>query len=111
VHIAAMHFSAQAALEKYPIETLSEGDIVILNDPYNGGTHTPDVTMVMPVFYKNDLLGIAVSRAHWTDVGNGFDTHVAGEGLRLPPLMLYKNNELDEDLVHIIKNSSRTPQY
>lgn len=111
VHISAMHFSAQAALEKYPIESLSEGDIIILNDPYNGGTHTPDVTMVMPVIYKDELLGFAVSRAHWTDVGGGFDTHVAGEGLRLSPIMLYKDGKLNEDLVEIIKNSSRTPHY
>lgn len=111
VHIAAMHFSAHAALEKYPLETLSEDDVVILNDPYNGGTHTPDVTMIMPIFFQEELLGVAVSRAHWTDVGNGFDTHVAGEGIRLSPLMLCKKGVLDKDLVGIIKNSSRTPHY
>ncbi|RST77260.1 methylhydantoinase [Siminovitchia acidinfaciens] len=111
VHIAAMHFSAQAALEKFPLDELEEEDVVVLNDPYNGGTHTPDVTMVMPVFYQEELLGFAVSRAHWTDVGGGMDTHVAGEGLRLPPLMLYRKGEPNKDLIDIIKNSSRTPHY
>src|SRR4051794_30067887 len=89
IHIAAMHFSAQASIEKYPLDTLGPDDVIILNDPYQGGTHTPDVTMTMPVFYEGELLGFGVSRAHWTDVGGNLDTHIAGEGLRMPPLMLY----------------------
>lgn len=111
VHIGAMHSSAQASLEKFPIDELNEDDVIILNDPYNGGTHTPDMTMTMPIFYDGKLLGLAVSRAHWTDVGGSFDTHVAGEGLRLPPLMLYKKGKPNVDLINIIKNNSRTPQY
>lgn len=74
VHIAAMHFSAAAALQRFPVAQLQPGDIVVLNDPYQGGTHTPDVTMTMPVFHDGELLAIAVSRAHWTDVGGNLDT-------------------------------------
>jgi N-methylhydantoinase B/oxoprolinase/acetone carboxylase alpha subunit len=85
VHIAAMHFSARASLERFPLEDLRPDDIVVLNDPYQGGTHTPDVTLTMPVFHDGELLAIAVSRAHWTDVGGNLDTHIGGEGLRLPP--------------------------
>lgn len=111
VHIAAMHFSARASLKQFPIEELGPDDVIILNDPYDGGTHTPDVTMTMPVFNDGTLLGFAVSRAHWTDVGGGFDTHIAGEGLRLPPSMLYKGGKPNTELIKIIRNSSRTPQY
>jgi N-methylhydantoinase B/oxoprolinase/acetone carboxylase alpha subunit len=111
VHIAAMHFSARASLERYPLDTLGPDDVVILNDPYAGGTHTPDVTMTMPIFHEDELVAIAVSRAHWTDVGGNLDTHIAGEGLRLPPLMLYQDGKLNAELVEIIKNSTRTPQY
>lgn len=111
VHIAAMHHSARASLERFPLEELGPDDVIILNDPYRGGTHTPDVTMTMPVFYEDTLLGFAVSRAHWTDVGGNLDTHVAGEGLRLPPLMLYKGGVPNVDLIEIIKNSTRTPHY
>ena len=111
VHIAAMHFSARASLKRYPLSELGPDDVVILNDPYQGGTHTPDVTMTMPIFHDDELLAIAVSRAHWTDVGGNLDTHIAGEGLRLPPLMLYQDGQLNKDLVQIIKNSTRTPQY
>ena len=111
VHIAAMHFSARASLKRYPLETLGPDDVIVLNDPYQGGTHTPDVTMTLPIFHDGELLAIAVSRAHWTDIGGNLDTHIAGEGLRLPPLMLYKDGQLNTDLVEIIKNSTRTPQY
>jgi N-methylhydantoinase B len=111
VHIAAMHFSARASLERFPVDQLEADDIVILNDPYCGGTHTPDVTLTMPVFWEGEVLAIAVSRAHWTDVGGNLDTHIGGEGLRLPPLMLYSKGELNSDLVQIIKNCTRTPQY
>jgi N-methylhydantoinase B len=111
VHIAAMHFSARASLKRFPIDGLGAGDVVILNDPYEGGTHTPDVTMTMPVLFEGELLGIAVSRAHWTDLGGSLGTHIASEGLRLPPLMLFQGGKLNEELVSIIKNSTRTPQY
>jgi N-methylhydantoinase B len=111
VHIAAMQFSVQASLAKYALEDLGPGDIVILNDPYSGGTHTPDVTLTMPIFFEEELLAIAVSRAHWTDLGGNLDTHIGGEGLRLPPLILARGGELNHDLVAIIKNNTRTPQY
>jgi N-methylhydantoinase B len=111
VHIAAMHFSARASLERFPLSALKPDDVVILNDPYRGGTHTPDVTLTMPIFHDGELLAIAVSRAHWTDVGGNLDTHIGGEGLRLPPLMLYREGELNTDLIGIIKNCTRTPQY
>jgi N-methylhydantoinase B len=111
VHIAAMHFSARESLKRFPLSELGPGDVVILNDPYRGGTHTPDVTLTMPVFHEEELLAVAVSRAHWTDVGGNLDTHIGGEGLRLPPLMLYKDGELNTELIGIIKNCTRTPQY
>ncbi len=110
-HIAAMHFSVRAALERFPAAGLAEDDVVIVNDPYHGGTHTPDVTLIMPVFHDGELVAIVVSRAHWTDVGGNLDTHIGGEGLRLPPLMLYREGRPNTELIEIIKSNSRTPQY
>ncbi|WP_027038680.1 hydantoinase B/oxoprolinase family protein [Mesorhizobium ciceri] len=117
VHLAAMHFSVQAVARKFGIETLRPGDVVILNDPYDGGTHINDVTLTMPVFYENELIGFAVSRGHWMDLGGGgpggqgFGTHVAGEGLRLPPLKLYRDYQVDQDLLEILLRNTRTPHY
>ncbi|MDK1494519.1 hydantoinase B/oxoprolinase family protein [Sinorhizobium sp. 7-81] len=117
VHLAAMHFSVQAVAKKFGIETLRPGDVVILNDPYDGGTHINDVTLTMPVFDEDALIGFAVSRGHWMDLGGGgpggqgFGTHVAGEGLRLPPLKLYRDYKVDQDLLEILLCNTRTPHY
>ncbi|PZQ16005.1 MAG: methylhydantoinase [Ancylobacter novellus] len=115
VHLAAMKYSADAAIAKYPIDTLKPGDVIALNDPYQGGTHINDITFVMPIFYDEKIIGFAVSRGHWMDLGGGaaggqsFGTHIAGEGLRLPPLKLYQNYKINEDLLAIIMNNTRTP--
>ena len=89
----------------------------MLNDPYQGGTHTPDVTFTTPIFFEDTLLGFGVCRAHWTDVGGGgaggqaFGTHIAAEGLRLPPVKIMERGELNQDFVEIIRNATRVPQY
>lgn len=117
VHIAAMHFSARASVSHFGFESLRPGDIFVLNDPYDGGTHLNDMTFTMPIFFDGHILGFAVSRGHWTDVGGGaaggqaFGTHIAGEGLRLPPLRMYENYRVNDDLLRIITNNTRTPQY
>ena len=59
VHIAAMHFSAQASVKHFGFESLRPGDIFVLNDPYDGGTHLNDMTFTMPVFFDGDILGFA----------------------------------------------------
>lgn len=117
VHLAAMHFSVQAVARKFGKDGLRPGDVVVLNDPYDGGTHINDVTLTMPVYDGPHLIGFAVSRGHWMDLGGGgpggqgFGTHVAGEGLRLPPLKLYENYKLNPDLLEIMLRNSRTPHY
>lgn len=117
VHLAAMQYSADASFKKYPKHTLKPGDVIALNDPYQGGTHTNDITFTMPIFHENVLIGFAVSRGHWMDLGGGaaggmsFSTHIAAEGLRLPPIKLYSNYEINEDFLAIIVNNTRTPHY
>ena len=114
VHLGAMHYSVRASVERFGADGLGPGDVVILNDPYRGGTHTPDVTMTLPVYADGELIAFTASRAHWTDLGGGgqaFSTHIAAEGLRLPPLKLVEAGELNTDLVDIIRNQSRVPQY
>lgn len=117
VHLAAMKFSADAALRRFPKDTLKAGDIIALNDPYQGGTHINDITFVMPIFHQEAIIGFAVSRGHWMDLGGGaaggmsFSTHIAAEGLRLPPIKLYENYIINEDFLAIIMNNTRTPFY
>jgi len=68
VHLGSMPASVDAVLRDFP-GTLREGDQVILNDPYHGGTHLPDVTLVRPVFARGVLIGFAANRAHHADIG------------------------------------------
>ena len=117
IHMAAMHFAARASVAKYGKGNLKPGDVVILNDPFEGGTHIPDTTFTMPIYLEEELLGYAVSRGHWQDLGGGaaggqsFGTHIAGEGLRIPPLKLFQNYKLNDDLLALIKNNTRCPEY
>ncbi len=117
VHLAAMQYSADAAIARFPKTSLKPGDVIALNDPYQGGTHTNDITFTMPIFYKGEIIGFAVSRGHWMDLGGGaaggmsFSTHIAAEGLRLPPIKLYENYEINQDFLAIIMNNTRTPFY
>ena len=117
VHLAAMQYSADAAVQRFPVESLKPGDVIALNDPYRGGTHINDITFTMPIFFEGELLGFAVSRGHWMDLGGGaaggqsFGTHIAAEGLRLPPIKLYENYKVNEDFLAIIMNNTRTPHF
>ena len=118
IHLAAMKFSAEAIVEQYPLSTMQPGDVYVLNDPYKGGTHINDITFLSPIFFEGDIIAFAVSRGHWMDLGGGAaggqafgGTHIAGEGLRLPPLKLYEAGKVREDLLAIIMNNTRTPFY
>jgi len=113
-----MKYSAEAIVEKFGIENIHEGDIVCVNDPYKGGTHINDITFLTPIYFEKELLGFAVSRGHWMDLGGGAaggqafaGTHIAGEGLRLPPVKVYERGVMREDIVEIMVNNTRTPHF
>jgi N-methylhydantoinase B/oxoprolinase/acetone carboxylase alpha subunit len=117
VHLAAMKFSAEGIIDKFGFENLNEGDVFVVNDPFRGGTHIPDITFIMPIFFDRALLAFAVSRGHWMDLGGGaaggqsYGTHIAAEGLRLPPTKLYTNYQPNAEIVDIILNNTRTPHF
>jgi N-methylhydantoinase B len=104
VHLGSMPMAVAAALEQ--IE-LAPGDVVALNDPFAGGTHLPDVTLVMPVVSKQRKLFYVANRAHHADIGGatpgsmGLATDIYGEGLRIPPIRLVRNGTLDADTMFV----------
>jgi len=116
-HLGSMHFSAQACFEKFGQENLKEGDIVAINDPYGGGTHTPDITFTMPIYVADTLIGFGVSRGHWTDLGGAAggasvsSQHVVEDGLVIPPTKIFESRVPRQDIIDIIKRNSRLPQY
>ncbi|MBN1857991.1 hydantoinase B/oxoprolinase family protein [Candidatus Bipolaricaulota bacterium] len=115
VHLGAMPYSVAAVRKK--IECFGDGDVAVVNDPFAGGAHLPDVTFVAPVFFGERLLGYASSRAHHSDIGGKSPGSVAGdateifqEGLRIPPILLWKRGVIREDLLDLILANVRTPE-
>jgi len=108
VHLGAMPMSVQAALEHRPP---GPGDVVLLNDPWRGGTHLPDLTAV-----ARDGPFVVANRAHHADVGGaapgslGLARDIFGEGVRVPPVRIVKGGELDEDLVALFLANVRAPR-
>lgn len=114
VHLGAMPESVRAALGEFP--TWRPGDLVLLNDPYMGGTHLPDLTMISPVFSSTERLCFFVaSRAHHADVGGmspgslPLSTELFQEGLILPPIRLISKGRMNEDVLKVILRNVRTP--
>jgi len=120
VHLGAMPASVAAALRA--VERWEAGDLVVLNDPYEGGTHLPDLTMVSPVFVPSE--GVAsrepaffvASRAHHADIGGmtpgslPLSTEIYQEGLIIPPVKLYRAGRPNEDLLRLLLRNVRTPE-
>jgi N-methylhydantoinase B len=113
IHLGSMPDAVRAVVAAF--REVAPGDVFIHNDPYRGGSHLPDVNVVAPCFLGERLLGFGCVRAHWPDVGSatpgsyGAVTEIYGEGLRLPPVRLYRNGEPDPDIEAIIFANVRAP--
>ncbi len=114
--VGMLDFNVKAVINWYGASTLAPGDIIILNDPFLSGSHLNDVAVVMPIHIETELVGFAVSKGHWNDVGGmSFGswgpgrTEIFQEGLQLPPCRLYVQGKRNEDLVSVIRRNSRLP--
>ncbi len=115
VHVGAMPWAAKALVEVFP--TPSRNDVYLLNDPYRGGSHLPDLTAFVPVFDGPTLMFWSVVRAHHSDIGgathgayNPAATEIYHEGLRLPPMRLTENGVLRKDLLDMLALNVRHPR-
>jgi len=117
VHLGSMPMSVMSAVRAV---SMGPGDIVALNDPYEGGTHLPDITLVSPVFGLDSRQGhhlrfYVASRAHHSDVGGmtpgsmPLSTDIFQEGLRIPPIRLFTAGERSRDILRLIQANVRTP--
>jgi N-methylhydantoinase B len=120
VHLGSMPMSVRAAIDDLE---LGPGDMAMLNDPFRGGTHLPDITLVAPVFEKSRKGSRAsrpdfyvASRAHHADVGGayagsmGMCREIYQEGFRIPPVKIMRRGELDRDVLALLLANVRTPQ-
>jgi N-methylhydantoinase B len=112
VHLGAMPEAVNTVLDYDP----EPGDVFVLNDPFEGGTHLPDVTMVSPITVDGDILGYAVSRAHHADVGGmtpgsmpAGAREIYQEGIRLPPVRLVKRGGVNDDVMSLLLANVRNP--
>jgi N-methylhydantoinase B len=106
VHLGSMPAAVAAIVD----EPQAEGDLWVLNDPYRGGTHLPDVTLISPVFAEGELIGFAASRAHHADIGGdtpggmpAFSTRLEDEGVVIPP------TRADDDVLRGLADRMRNP--
>ena len=111
IHISSFMFTGEAILKRFPQESIREGDIFMVNDPYSGGpSHLADVTFVGPVFYEGEFMCFVANTGHWPDVGGkapgqcalGDATEIYQEALRLPPVRLYRAGELQQEILEIV---------
>ena len=116
VFVGTMQYSTRNVIEHVRAKgwSLDPGDVFIVNDPYLGGTHLMDVRFVKPFFYRGSLWCWLSNTGHWPDIGGmvpgGFSanaTEVEQEGLRLPPVKLYKKGVMDEEILSIILSNIR----
>ncbi|MEX2180384.1 MAG: hydantoinase B/oxoprolinase family protein [Gemmatimonadaceae bacterium] len=112
VHLGAMPESVRAVRACGP----RPGDVFLLNDPYDGGSHLPDLTLVQAIAVKKKIVGYAAVRAHHADVGGMSPgsmpqgaTELVQEGLVLPPVRLVKQGVLDDELLRLVLANVRTP--
>jgi N-methylhydantoinase B len=113
VHLGSMPASVDAAIRAIQ---LGPGDVALLNDPYAGGTHLPDLTMVMPVYLppeKKPMFFVA-NRAHHADVGGGqagsmgLSREIFQEGIRIPPVKIFRDGKIVQDVLRLILANVRT---
>jgi N-methylhydantoinase B len=127
VHLGSMPLSVQAAIQAFDGENrrtrLNPGDAILLNDPYQGGTHLPDITLVTPVFFEERLpgpdtprlVGFVANRAHHADVGGispgsmPVASEIYQEGLIIPPVKIIDSGELNQGVFDMILANVRTP--
>ena len=117
VHLGAMPLSVQACLDTL---NFSPGDVAMVNDPYRGGTHLPDVTIVSPIFgvgkSQSPLFGFVANRAHHADIGGmsagsmPLSQEIFQEGLIIPPVKLMRGGEKNEDMWRLLMANVRTPE-
>jgi N-methylhydantoinase B len=113
--VGTMQETTQAVIAR--AKTVEPGDVFIVNDPYLGGTHLMDVKFVKPFFYRGRLFAWLANTGHWPDIGGavpgGYSakaTEIEQEGLRLPPVRLFKRGELDEELLSIVMSNIRVAE-
>ena len=117
IHLATLIPIVRTLLGKFPPSGMREGDLYVMNDPYLGGTHLPDVAVVMPVFFAGRPIALSAAMTHHQDVGGMSPgsvppnaTEIYQEGIRIPPLKLREGGEFNDTLMQMLALNVRVPE-
>jgi N-methylhydantoinase B len=112
-HLGSLAHIVPRAIRTYGAEKLAPGDGILINDPYLGGVHLNDITLITPVFHDGTLLGYVANIAHHVDVGGGapgsigVSSEIYQEGLVIPPIRFVKGGQIDPDIFALIRSNFR----
>ncbi|MBL8669289.1 MAG: hydantoinase B/oxoprolinase family protein [Alphaproteobacteria bacterium] len=116
IHLATLIPIVKTLLQLFPVDTMRDGDVYIMNDPYLGGTHLPDIALVAPIFHRGRPIALSATMTHHQDVGGLSPgsvptnaTEIFQEGLRIPPLKFRDAGKMNETLVAMIRQNVRLP--
>lgn len=116
VHVGTLHLTAKAVIDYFG-DDVHPGDVFLVNDPYEGGTHFNDVRVIRPVFHDGKLIAYMQANGHWADAGGSvpgsFDVSakdIFGEGMRIPPVRVWSKGEYLEDVAGLIVHNMRVPE-
>ena len=117
IHLATLIPVVRTMIDRYPIGDMREGDIYMMNDPYLGGTHLPDIALVMPIFSRGRPVAFSAAMTHHQDVGGMSPgsvptnaTEIFQEGIRIPPLKYRDAGELNQTLIDLLTLNVRVPE-
>src|SRR5919109_2643150 len=116
IHLGSLVPAVQRILQEFPVPIMAEGDVYIMNDPYDGGSHLPDIVIVVPILYQGSTVALSTTMTHNQDVGGKTPgsvptdaTEIFQEGLRLPPLKFYERGGPNRTLHAILQKNVRIP--
>jgi N-methylhydantoinase B len=116
IHLGALELAARRLVSAFPPARMQDGDAFLLNDPYDGGTHLPDITLAVPVFAEGRAVALACTMCHHQDVGGRTPgsvptdaTELYQEGVIIPPTQLFRAGALDENLFGLLTRNVRLP--
>ena len=116
IHLATLIPVVETFIREFPLDTMQDGDIYIMNDPYLGGTHLPDIALVTPIFHRGQVLALSATMTHHQDVGGMTPgsiptnaTEIFQEGIRIPPLKLRDAGTMNDTLVKMLRLNVRIP--
>ncbi|MFP6681094.1 MAG: hydantoinase B/oxoprolinase family protein, partial [Gammaproteobacteria bacterium] len=114
-HVGTLHYTCKAVIEEF-VDDVHPGDVFLVNDPYVGGTHFSDTRVLVPIFVAGELIAWSQANGHWADMGGSvpgsFDVSARDmfkEGIRVPPVKIWRRGEYCEDVAKLIAKNTRDP--